>query len=222
MFLTNLFELYTIVYMKSQTDISGNELKAVHQIRNSLMHKGRSPSVRELMTSMGYRSPRSAVLVIDKLIKKGVLRRKPDGAIQFIKNLDDDKTRAQTVNVPLIGSVACGMPILAEENIEGVIPVSVKLAKPPARYFLLKAKGDSMNLKGINDGDLLLIRQQTTAQNNDIVVALIDDAATIKEFHRAGEVVVLKPCSKNKQHQPIVLTKDFQVQGVVVTSIPRI
>jgi repressor LexA len=156
------------------------------------------------------------------LIKKGILRRKSDGTIQFFKNLEDDTTRAQTVEVPLIGSVACGIPVLAEENIEVMIPVSVKLAKPPDRYFLLKAKGDSMNLKGINDGDLLLIRQQTTATNGDIVVALIDDEAAVKEFHAAGETVVLNPRSKNKQHQPIVLTKDFQVQGVVVTAIPKI
>jgi repressor LexA len=208
--------------MKPQITISENELKAVHQIRNSLMHKGRTPSVRELMSSMGYRSPRSATLIIDKLIKKGVLRRKSDGAIQFVKNLDDDSSRAQTVNVPLIGSVACGMPVLAEENVEGMIPVSVKLAKPPARYFMLKAKGDSMNAKGINDGDFVLVRQQTTAHNGDIVVALIDDSATIKEFHRSGRTIILRPQSKNKEHKPIVLTEDFQVQGVVLTSIPRI
>ena len=205
-----------------QINITDNELKAVHQIRNSLMHKGRTPSVRELMSSMGYRSPRSATLIIDKLIKKGVLRRKSDGAIQFIKNLDDDTSRAQTVNVPLIGSVACGMPVLAEENIEGVIPVSVKLAKPPARYFMLKAKGDSMNAKGINNGDLVLVRQQTTAHNGDIVVALIDDDATIKEYHRSNETILLKPRSKNKDHKPIVLTKDFQIQGVLIRVIPNI
>lgn len=208
--------------MRTKQDISGKELKAVHQIRNSLMHKGRSPSVRELMSSMGYRSPRSATLIIDKLIKKGILRRKPDGTIQFMRNLDDDTARAQTVNVPLIGSVVCGMPVFAEENIEGMIPVSIKLARPPHRYFLLKAKGDSMDEKGINNGDLVLVRRQTTAHNGDMVVALIDDEATVKEFHRAGATVVLKPKSKNKKHQRIVLTNDFQIQGVVVTSIPKI
>lgn len=207
--------------MRAQLNITDKELKAVHQIRNSLMHKGRSPSVRELMTSMGYRSPRSATLIIDKLIKKGVIRRKPDGTIQFVKNLDDDTSRAQTVDVPLIGTVACGMPVLADENIEGMIPVSIKLAKPSFRYFLLKAKGDSMDQKGINNGDLVLVRQQATAHNGDIVVALIDDETTIKEFHRSGETIILKPRSKNKSHNPIVLTEDFQIQGIVVTAIPE-
>ena len=202
--------------------ITNKELEAIREIRNSLMHVGRIPSMRELMSSLGYQSPRSASLIIDKLIKKGVLRRKEGGGLQFIKNLGDDTSRAQTVDVPLIGMVACGTPMLAEENIQGMISVSTKLARPPHRYFLLKAKGDSMDQRGIDDGDLVLVRQQTTAKNSDIVVALIDDEATIKEFRIGGETFVLKPRSKNKQHQPIVLTKDFQIQGVVVTTIPKL
>src|SRR3989338_8734486 len=148
--------------------ITNKELEAVREIRNSLMHVGRIPSMRELMSSLGYRSPRSASLIVDKLIKKGVLRRKKDGGLQFVKSLGDDTTRAQTVDVPLIGMVACGTPILAEENVQAKISVSTKLAKPPHRYFLLKAQGDSMDLphpgrgqKGIEDGDLVLVRQQT-------------------------------------------------------------
>ena len=198
------------------------ERRAIREIRNSLMHIGRIPSMRELMSSLGYKSPRSASLIVDKLIKKGVLRRKEDGGLQFIKNLEDDTSRAQTVDVPLIGMIACGTPMLAEENVQGMISVSTKLARPPHRYFLLKAKGDSMDQKGIEDGDLVLVRQQTTAKDGDTVVALIDDEATIKEFRIGGETFVLKPRSKNKQHQPIVLTKDFQIQGVVVTAIPKI
>lgn len=202
--------------------MTAKEVEAVREIRNSLMRVGRIPSVRALMSSLGYRSPRSASLIIDKLIKKGVLRRKEDGGLQFIKSLGDDTTRAQTVDVPLVGMISCGVPILAEENIQAQIPVSTKLAKPPHRYFLLKAKGDSMDQKGIDDGDLVLVRQQTTAKDGDMVVALIDDEATIKEFHIGSETYVLKPRSKNKEHQPIVLTKDFQIQGVVITAISKI
>lgn len=202
------------------TAVTSKELEAIREIRNSLMHVGRIPSMRELMSSLGYRSPRSASLIVDKLIKKGVLRRKENGGLQFIKNLEEDTTRAQTVDVPLVGMVSCGAPILAEENIQAQISVSTQLARPPHRYFLLKAKGDSMDQRGIDDGDLVLVRQQTTAKEGDMVVALIDDEATIKEFCIGGETFVLKPRSRNKQHQPIVLTKDFQVQGVVVTTIP--
>ena len=202
--------------------LSDKELEAIRQIRNSLMHRGRMPSVREMMTSLGYRSPRSASVLMKKLMSKRILRRKPNGSYQLVDNLHDDTMRAQTVDIPLVGTVACGTPVLAEENIEGMIPVSTKLAKSPHRYFLLKAEGDSMNEKGINDGDLVLVRQQLTADNGDMIVALIDDEATIKEFYRLGDIIILKPKSTNKQHKPIVLTKDFQVQGVVVTAIPNV
>ncbi|MBI4353328.1 MAG: repressor LexA [Candidatus Omnitrophica bacterium] len=204
------------------TAVSNKELEAIREIRNFIMHVGRIPSMRELMSSLGYRSPRSASLIVNKLIQRGVLRRKVDGGLQFIKSLGDDTTRAQTVDVPLIGVAACGAPILAEENIHAKISVSTKLARPPHRYFLLKANGDSMNQKGISDGDFVLVRQQMTAKNGDTVVALIDNEATVKEFHDAGETVVLKPRSKNKHYQPIVLTKDFQIQGVVVAAIPNL
>jgi len=206
-----------------ETAISKRELEAIREIRNSLMQKGKIPSVRELMSSLGYRSPRSAAVLYENLVEKGILRRKRDGNFQFIKDVtENDNVRAQTVDVPLVGIVACGVPILAEENVQAQIPVSTKLARPPHRYFLLKAKGDSMDQKGINDGDFVLVRQQPTAQNGETVMALIDDQATVKEYHTAGETVVLKPHSKNKEHKPIVLTKDFQVQGVVVTAIPKL
>ncbi|GEM_PF-52510 len=219
--------LSTALRGKELEALSFSERRAIREIRNSLMRVGRVPSMRELMSSLGYKSPRSASLIVDKLIKKGALRRKENGGLQFIKNLEEDTARAQTVDVPLVGMVACGAPMLAEENVQAQISVSIKLAKPPHRYFLLKAKGDSMDLpgpgrgqKGIEDGDLVLVRQQTTAKDGDTVVALIDDEATIKEFRIGGETFILKPRSKNKNHQPIVLTKDFQVQGVVVTTIP--
>ncbi|MBN1869212.1 MAG: repressor LexA [Candidatus Omnitrophica bacterium] len=207
--------------MKTQ-DISNKELEALKEIRNSLMHRGRIPSIRELMASLGYRSPRSAAVIYENLIEKGALRRKRDGNLQLVNGIADETVRAQTVDVPLVGTISCGIPVLAEENVEAMIPVSTRLAKPPEKYFLLRAKGDSMEQKGINDGDLLLIRQQTTSQNGDIVVALIDDEATVKEFHAAGETVVLLPRTSNKKHQPIVLTKDFQIQGVVITAIPKL
>lgn len=216
--------MYAVVYPNvcmNKATISNRELEAIREIRNSLMHRGRIPSVRELMNSLGYRSPRSAAVIYENLIKKGILRRKRNGNFQFIKGAEEDNVRAQTVDVPLVGNISCGTPVLAEENIEAMIPVSIKLAQPPYEYFLLRAKGDSMDQKGINEGDLLLIRQQTAAKKGDMVVALIDDEATVKEFHASGETVVLKPRSKNKRYQPIVLTKDFQIQGIVVTTIPE-
>ena len=205
--------------MLKSNPLNKTELEAVRIIRNSIVHKGSFPSVRELMSELNYKSPRSAAVVIEQLIEKGILKRKADGNIQFRDIEEDEKVRAQTVDVPLLGSVACGLPIFAEENIDAMIPVSIKLAKPPHKYFFLRAKGDSMNEKEINDGDMVLVKQQSTANNGDIVVALIDDEATVKEFSRQGDMIILKPRSNNSKHRPIVLTRDFQIQGIVITSI---
>jgi repressor LexA len=201
-------------------ELNNREKDAVRIIRNYVMNEGELPTVRELMSEMGYKSPRSAAEVIEKLESKGVLQRNSDGSLKFLDVDPEDSERAETVGIPLVGEVACGTPIFAEENIRAYIPVSVKLAKPPQRYFFLRAKGDSMNGRGINDGDLVLIKQQNTAANGDLVVALIDDEATIKELHRTNDMVILQPRSSNPIHQPIILTKDFQIQGIVVTSIP--
>jgi len=199
------------------------ESEALRYIRNSLMHRGRTPSVRELMAYLKYKSPRSATLIINGLIDKGFLKKKVGGDLKLLVR-DFEPTsgnHARTVNVPLVGRVACGLPILAEENIEAMIPVSTSLAHPGSRYFFLRAVGDSMNEVDINDGDFVLVRQQQTADDGDIVVALIDDETTIKEFHRKKNAVILKPKSTNKKHHPIILTSNFEIQGVVVTTIPN-
>jgi repressor LexA len=157
------------------------------------MTNGQFPSVRDLMRDLSYKSPRSASLILESLISKGVLLKKDDGSLQLVfqKEIGDSADSAETVEIPLIGSVACGLPIYAKQNIEAYVPVSIRIAKPSSRYFILLAKGDSMNEKGINDGDLVLIRQQNTASNGDIVVALIDDDATSKkEFHHKGKLLL--------------------------------
>ena len=205
-----------------KTQLNHKQANAVRYIRNRLMHKGKTPSVRELMTALGYKSPRSAALIIEELIQKDILRKRPNGDLQLIEDIDADSVHAHTVDIPLVGMVTCGVPILAQENIEGFIPVSVSLAKPGFKYFLLRAKGDSMNEAGIDDGDLILVRQQPAAQNGDIVVALIDDETTVKEFQHRKNCVVLMPRSSNKKHKPIILTENFQVQGVAVTTIPNL
>jgi len=186
------------------------------------MKHGKMPSVRELMKEMDYKSPRSAAVIFQNLIDKNILKKKDDGSIQFIQyEFNEDETASiQTVKIPLLGAIACGLPILAEENIEAMIAVSTKLAKPTNKYFLLQAKGDSMNEKGINDGDLVLVKQQNSAENGDIVVALIDDEATIKELRINDDNVLLLPRSSNKTHTPIILSRNFIVQGIVVSTIP--
>lgn len=200
--------------------LTSREINGLRIVRSWFLRMGRGPSVRELTKEMGFGSTRTAVLLLNNLIEKGVLERRSDGSLRIVNDPVESNLNARTVDVPLVGTVSCGAPVLAEENIEAYFPVSVSLAKPGFRYFLLRADGDSMNKARINDGDLVLVRQQPTADNGQRVVALIDDEATIKELEVADDVILLKPRSTNKEHQPIVLDRDFMVQGVVVATLP--
>lgn len=198
--------------------LSEKDKKAYSLIRNRLLQTGRKPTLEEINEVTGGRSPRSASLVIERLIRLGFLKKYGTNLRLTEKRIDT--TSVSTVNVPLVGHVACGLPILAQENIEAYIPVSTSLAKPDGNYFLLRASGDSMNVSGINDGDLLLVRQQATANNGEQVVALINDEATVKEFHYKGDYVTLLPKSNNPIHKPIILTEEFVIQGIVKAVIP--
>ena len=195
-----------------------NDLRGYAFIRSQILHSGVTPSLREIGRAVGYNSPRSVQLMLERLKKRGLLNYS-DGVIK-LSSRKNAVLGDQTVDVPLVGAVACGTPTLAEQEAEAVISISTRIARPGHTYFLLRASGDSMNHAGINDGDLVLVRQQSTADEGERVVALINDDATIKRFHREGDVVVLRPDSKNPIHQPIVLTDEFIIQGVVAAVLP--
>ena len=142
--------------MFSKTTLSDRELQTLKVIRTWLMNRGAMPSVRELMVELEYKSPRSVAELIDGLVSKKFLKKKEDGSLIMIKDVDV-RDRASTADIPILGNVACGLPIFAEQNIEGYVPVSSEIVKHPNKYFILKAKGDSMDLAGINDGDFVLI-----------------------------------------------------------------
>lgn len=181
---------------------------------NSYVQNRRQPSLDDL-----YKIARILGVDIRDLLDKEAFNRKE--GIKNSEDLSGDLVLVtKTVNVPLLGNIACGTPILAIENIETEFPVSVDLLKGSNKYFLLRAKGNSMNEVGIIDGNLVLVKQQYTAENGDLVVALIDDEATIKEFHKNNDAIVLKPRSTEQKHQPIILTRDFRIQGIVVATIP--
>lgn len=171
------------------------------------------------MAALGYKSPRSAQIILDRLEGKGIIKKLGRRGFQFVSDPTLGSSHAKTVNVPLLGSVSCGVPSLSEENIEAYFPISTTIARPGFVYFLLKASGDSMDLAGITDGDIVLVRQQPVAQNGERVVAHIDEGATIKEFYKSEGIVVLKPRSRNRGHKPIILSDDFRIQGVVVATI---
>lgn len=184
---------------------------------NSYVQNRRQPSLQDL-----FSIAKILDVSVSELIWKEEKKTSPSQEVSnYIVQEDNEQyaTSESTIDIPLIGMVACGTPIFAEENVEAYIPVSKKLIKSSNKYFILRASGDSMNEKDINDGDLLLIRQQPTANNGDLVVALIDDEATVKEFQYRGSMIVLLPRSTNKSHQPIILTSSFKIQGIVVEII---
>ena len=184
-------------------------------IRNQIVHFGVTPSLREIGKAIGYNSPRSVQLMLPNAWNEHA----SSSALMEVIVLSSKQTRTtgeQVVEVPLVGSVACGSPTLAAQEPEALIPISTKIARPGHTYFLLRAKGSSMNRAGIQDGDLVLVRQQPSAHNGEKVVALINDDATIKRFYHQGDVVVLKPDSTDKSHKPIVVSEEFTIQGVVI------
>ena len=200
-------------------NLSNTDKNAFSLIRNKLIHEGRKPTLREINEVTGGRSPRSASIVIERLIKKGLLKRIGDN-LRLAGNQTLNPESIETIDVPLVGTVTCGLPILAIENVETFIPVSTGLAKKGSIYFLLRALGDSMNQAGINDGEILLIRQQNSADDGERVVALINDEATVKILQRRGSAVILRPRSSNKNYKPIILTDNCQIQGVVIAVLP--
>jgi len=198
-------------------NLSDKDKKAFALIRNKIVHYGESPALREINEVTGGKSPRSASLVVDRLIAAGLIMKNNRSLILTNTQLTNS---ISTVDVPLLGAVACGVPMFAEENVQAYIPVSTALAKKGSKYFLLRATGDSMNQAGINSGDLLLVRNQNTADSGERVVALINDEATVKIFERSADAVILRPKSTNKEHKPIVLTDNCIIQGVVQAVLP--
>lgn len=199
--------------------LNEKDKRAFNFIRNTIVHSGHSPSLRDINEFTGGKSPRSASLVVDRLIKAKLLNKVNSKIV--LSNNSFNKVSENTINIPLVGNVSCGTPLFAEENIETKIPISTDIVKGNYKYFLLRAVGDSMNLENINDGDLVLVRQQTTAENGDKVVALINDEATIKIFERKDNIIILRPSSKNKKHRPIILSENLIIQGVVISVLPK-
>lgn len=123
--------------------------------------------------------------------------------------------------LPLVGNIACGSPMLAEENVEDLVPVRKSWIRPGHKYFLLRAKGDSMDECGIYDGDIVLVRQVCVPKDGEKVVAILDDCATIKKYSKHGNGVHLMPQSSNPTHQKIIVTHSILVQGVVEANLSK-
>lgn len=182
-------------------------------IKETILKKGYPPAVREICEAVRLKSTSSVHAHLEQLEKNGYIRRDPTKP-RTIEIMDDcfNLTRREVVNVPLIGTVAAGMPILAQENIENYFPIPVEIL-PNKEVFMLHVKGDSMIEAGIFNGDQILIEQTSTARNGDIVVALVEDSATVKTFYKENGHFRLQP--ENSSMEPIIV-EQVQILGKVI------
>lgn len=195
------------------SDLSDKQQVILNFLKQETIAKGYPPSVREICEAVGLKSTSTVHGHLERLEKKGLIRRDPTKP-RAIEIVDDDfqLARREMVNIPILGKVAAGSPILAEENIEDYFPLPVNYA-PNADAFMLRVKGDSMVNVGIYENDLILVQQQKTARNGEIVVALLEDSATVKTFYKESDQVRLQP--ENDTMDPI-LVKDVSILGKVV------
>lgn len=192
--------------------ISDKQREILEFMKNEILNKGYPPTVRDICEAVNLKSTSSVHSHLETLEKNGYIRRDPTKP-RAIEIIDDNfnLTRREVVNVPLIGQVAAGEPILAEENIENYFPVPAEYM-PNQQSFMLKVKGESMINVGIYDGDSILVKQQDTASNGDIVVALIDDSSTVKTFYKEDGHIRLQP--ENDTMDPIIVD-DCAILGKV-------
>lgn len=194
-------------------ELTPKQRRILEFIHDYVQRHGYPPSIREIAFRMQIKSPRGVAKHLIALERKGHLRRGA-GMSRGIKLADASLGR----ETPIVGRIAAGQPVLAVENIEGTLMLDPVFSKS-GKTFLLKVKGMSMKDAGILDGDLVLVRQQPTAENGDIVAALVNDEATVKVFSRKHDRVVLEPA--NPEFKPIAIRKEdaFSIIGVVVASM---
>lgn len=190
--------------------------KVLDVIRGAMRHRGQPPTVREIGREIGVQSSCTVQRHLDALERKGFIKRDryKYRSIELTDSPIPPFIRA--VNVPIVGQIAAGSPILAQEHIEDTFPLPMDLVGDSDNVFMLRVRGDSMINAGIFDGDLVAIRQQNVAANGEIVAAMIEEEATVKRFYRDGKQVKLM--AENPAYQPIV-TDNCQILGKVILSI---
>ena len=183
--------------------ITKKQTEILEYIKSQILNKGYPPSVRDICTAVNLKSTSSVHAHLETLEKNGYIRRDPTSP-RAIEIIDDNfnLTRREVVNVPLIGQVAAGQPLLAVENITSYFPIPAEFI-PKEEVFMLNVKGESMVNAGIYDGDQIIVKQQSTASNGEIVVALVDDSATVKRFYKENGHIRLQP--ENDFMEPIIV-----------------
>ncbi|NLO08929.1 MAG: transcriptional repressor LexA [Clostridiales bacterium] len=193
--------------------ISNKQKEILEFIKAKIINKGYPPSVREICEAVKLKSTSSVHSHLETLEKNGYIRRDPSKP-RAIEIIDDEfnMTRRELVNVPIVGTITAGQPILAVENVDSYFPIPSEFM-PNSETFMLRVKGDSMINAGIFDQDKILIQKQSHAKNGDYVVALIDDEVTVKTFYKESGYIRLQP--ENDAMEPIIV-EDLQILGIVI------
>lgn len=192
--------------------ISAKQQEILEYIKDEILHKGYPPAVREICQAVNLKSTSSVHSHLETLEKNGYIRRDPTKP-RAIEIMDDtfNLNRREMVNVPILGNVAAGEPLFAEENIEDYFPIPAEMV-PNSEVFMLHVRGESMINVGILDGDNVLVQQQSTAKDGEMVVALVEDSATVKTFYKQDGYIRLQP--ENDTMEPIIVP-DCQILGKV-------
>ena len=193
--------------------ISAKQQEILDYIKEEILKRGYPPAVREICEAVNLKSTSSVHSHLETLEKNGYIRRDPTKP-RAIEILDDNfnLTRREMVNIPIIGRVAAGEPLLAEQNIEDYFPIPVEYM-PNKQTFMLQVQGESMINAGILSGDYVIVEQTPSAENGEQVVALIEDGATVKTFYREEGIIRLQP--ENPSMSPIIV-KDVAILGKVI------
>ena len=186
-----------------QGKISAKQLEILEYIKDEILKRGYPPAVREICEAVHLKSTSSVHSHLETLEKNGYIRRDPTKP-RAIEIMDDSfqMVRHEMASIPIVGQVAAGQPILAQENIEGYFPLPAEYV-PNAEAFILKVKGESMINAGIFNGDQIFVERCNTARNGEIVVALVDDSATVKTFYKENGHYRLQP--ENDTMEPIIV-----------------
>lgn len=194
--------------------ITDKQREILEYIKNEILNRGFPPAVREICEAVNLKSTSSVHAHLESLEKNGYIRRDPTKP-RAIEIVDDNfnLVRREMVNVPVLGRVAAGEPLLAIENVESYFPIPAEFM-PNAQTFILNVVGESMINAGILDGDKVIVEQTADVQNGDIVVALVDDSATVKRFYKEKDCYRLQP--ENDYMDPIIVYDQLQILGKVI------
>lgn len=201
-------------------DLNPRQVQILEFIRTEIKQKGYPPAVREIGEAVGLSSSSTVHSHLNILEERGYIRRDPTKprAIEVLIGNEEPISKKEMINVPVVGRVTAGQPILAVENVEDTFPLPMDFVRNE-NVFMLRVRGESMIEAGILDDDFVLVRQQSTARNGDIVVALLEDEATVKRFFKEREHIRLQP---ENQYMDPILVNDVSILGKVIGVFRRL